>query len=75
MVRDLSLHGAFLCLGHRPRLQSELNVLIEVGGAKNPGGALALRGTVVHREAGPAKEQIGVGVVFIDEAETGRTRD
>lgn len=75
MVQDLSLHGAFLCLGHRPRLQSEVKVVVEMGGDRNPAGALALRATVVHREVGPGKEQTGVGIVFIDEAEAGRTRD
>jgi phosphoribosyl 1,2-cyclic phosphodiesterase len=74
-LRDLSLQGAYLWLQHRPRLQSELTVVLEATGAQNPARVLALRGTVVHRERAPEKNQNGVGIVFIEDSEPGRPRD
>jgi phosphoribosyl 1,2-cyclic phosphodiesterase len=74
-VRDLSLQGAYLCLNNRPRLQSELRVVIEASGDQNRSSLLSLRGTVVHFEPGREKNQNGVGVVFIEEADSGRPRD
>jgi phosphoribosyl 1,2-cyclic phosphodiesterase len=66
VIRDLSLHGAMIYLDHSPKLQSELQVLIENpsngGGAKN----LSLRGTVVRIEPVPEKNQVGVGIVFTE---------
>jgi phosphoribosyl 1,2-cyclic phosphodiesterase len=66
-VRDLSLQGAYLCLKNRPRLQSEVRVIIEASGDKDRSSMLSLRGTVVHCDPGREKSQNGVGVVFIEE--------
>jgi phosphoribosyl 1,2-cyclic phosphodiesterase len=74
-VRDLSLRGAYLFLDNRPRLQSELRVVIEAAGDPNRSSVLSLRGTVVHCDPGREKNQNGVGVVFIEEAEPGFPRD
>jgi len=65
VIRDLSLHGALIYLDHSPKLQSELQVMME-----NPGNGdsqrLALRGYVVRIEPGPEKDQVGVGIVFTE---------
>lgn len=74
-VRDLSLQGAYLCLNSRPRLQSEVHVVIEAAGDQNRSSLLSLRGTVVHFDPGSEKNQNGVGVVFIEDPEPGRPRD
>ena len=74
-MRDLSLQGAYLCLSHRPRLQSELRVVIEAAGDQNRSSVLSLRGTVVHFDPGREKNQNGVGVVFSEELEPGSPRD
>jgi len=75
VVRDLSLQGAYLCLNHRPRLQSELRVVIEAAGDHNRSSMLSLRGTVVHFDPGREKNQNGVGVVFNEEGDPGIPRD
>jgi phosphoribosyl 1,2-cyclic phosphodiesterase len=75
MVRDLSLNGAYLCLSHRPKLQSEVRLLIETSAGQNYRSVMSLRGTVVHRDAGNEKNEIGVGVIFIEETEPGRSHD
>jgi ribonuclease Z len=67
-VRDLSLQGAYLCLNHCPKLQSELHVVIEASDDQKRASALSLRATVVHCEPGREKTQHGVGVVFIEDA-------
>lgn len=74
-VRDLSLLGAYLCLKNRPRLQSEVRVVIEAAGDNNRSSVLTLRGIVVHFELGREKSQNGVGVVFIEDADAGRPHD
>jgi phosphoribosyl 1,2-cyclic phosphodiesterase len=74
-VRDLSLQGAYLCLNSRPRLQSELSVLIDAASEQDRSSLLSLRATVVHCEPGREHSQNGVGVVFIDDAETEMPRD
>jgi phosphoribosyl 1,2-cyclic phosphodiesterase len=74
-VRDISLHGAYICLKGRPRLQSEVRVVVEVAGDKNQSSVLSLRGTVVHCDLGSEKNQNGVGVVFTEDPPPGRTRD
>ncbi len=76
-VRDLSLHGAYLCMSSRPRLQSELSVVIEAAGGPASSSTLSLRASVIHCEHGREKNQNGVGVVFVEEADTDlpRTRD
>src|SRR5579863_563199 len=45
-LRDISMQGAYLCLTNRPRLQSELRVVIEAAGDQNRASALSLRATV-----------------------------
>jgi len=74
-VRDLSLQGAYLVLANRPRLQSELQVMIEAAGDKNRSSLLSLRGTVVHCDPGSEENQTGVGVVFSEEIEPGSQRE
>ena len=75
MLRDLSVHGAYVFLSHKPRLQSELRVLIETSSGQNYRNVMSLRGTVVHCDAGSEKGQGGVGVVFIEEPDPGRPHD
>jgi phosphoribosyl 1,2-cyclic phosphodiesterase len=74
-VRDLSLQGAYLCLKNRPRLQSEVRVVIEASGDKDRASMLSLRGTVVHCDPGRERSQNGVGVVFIEEGDTSFSSD
>ena len=74
-VRDLSLQGAYLVLTSRPRLQSELRVVIEAAADPGRSSLLSLRGTVVHFEPGREHEQNGVGVVFIEDPDSAHTRD
>ena len=74
-LRDLSLQGAYLVLKHRPQLQSEVRVVIEAMDSDNHPSLLSLRGTVVHSEPASEKDKIGVGVVFIEEPESGPLRD
>lgn len=64
-VRDLALQGALISLKHSPRLQSELEVILETPGT---GGVqqMRLRGYVVRLEAGLEKGTTAVGVVFTD---------
>jgi len=64
-VRDLALRGALLSLQHSPRLQSELEVVIEAPGADGA-QEMRLRGYVVRLEAGMEKGTTAVGVVFTD---------
>lgn len=67
VIRDLSLHGALIYLDHSPKLQSELQVLLE-----NPGiegttdGPLRLRGYVVRIEPEADKDRTAVGIVFTE---------
>jgi phosphoribosyl 1,2-cyclic phosphodiesterase len=74
-VRDISIQGAYICLNSRPRLQSELRVLIETNGEPQRSAAISLRANVVHFEDGAEKNQVGVGVVFVEEPEARRSRD
>lgn len=69
IVRDLSLQGAYLCLRNRPKLQSEMRVVIEAAGDKDRASMLSLRGTVIHCDPGREKSENGVGVVFIEEGD------
>jgi phosphoribosyl 1,2-cyclic phosphodiesterase len=64
-VRDLALQGALISLKHSPRLQSELEVVIETPGA-NGVQEMRLRGYVVRLEAAAEKGMTAVGVVFTD---------
>ncbi len=69
-LRDISLQGAYLCLSNRPRLQSELRLVIEAAGDQNRASHLALRATVVHCAPGREENQNGIGVFFIEDAES-----
>jgi phosphoribosyl 1,2-cyclic phosphodiesterase len=64
-VRDLALQGALVSLKHTPRLQSEVEVVMETPA---PGGVkkMSLRGYVVRLEPGTEKGTTAVGVVFTD---------
>jgi phosphoribosyl 1,2-cyclic phosphodiesterase len=64
-VRDLALQGALISLKHSPRLQSELEVIMEAHGAEGV-QQMRLRGYVVRVEAGSEKGTTAVGVVFTD---------
>ena len=72
---DDVLVGAYLSLSNRPALQSELNLVIEANAADNHPSLLSLRGTVVYSEAAPEKYKTGIGVLFVEDEERGRTRD
>lgn len=74
-VRDISLQGAYLALNHLPRLQSELRVVIEAAGDPAHSSSLSLRASVVHCDPGREKNLNGVGVIFIEETESGSPRD
>lgn len=65
MIRDLALQGALISLKHSPRLQSELQVVIETPGADGL-QEMRLRGYVVRIETGTEKGTTAVGVVFTD---------
>ena len=73
-VRDVSVQGAYLCMVNRPRLQSELRVTIDSQDDATRPGALSLRATVTHCES-RNKDQNGVGVFFIEDAEPEPPRD
>jgi phosphoribosyl 1,2-cyclic phosphodiesterase len=75
VVRDITLYGAYLSLTNRPALQSELRLVIEANAADNHPSLLSLRGTVVYSEAAPEKYKTGIGVLFVEDEERGRTRD
>jgi len=64
-VRDLALQGALISLKHSPRLQSELEVVMETAGSSGV-REMRLRGYVVRLEAGTEKGTTSVGVVFTD---------
>jgi phosphoribosyl 1,2-cyclic phosphodiesterase len=64
-VRDLALQGALISLRHSPRLQSELEVVMETPGADGV-QEMRLRGYVVRLEAGIEKGTTAVGVVVTD---------
>jgi ribonuclease Z len=74
-LREVSLQGAYLFLKKRPRLQSELRVVIESAAEPNQPSAISLRATVVHCESLRGKEENGVGVFFIEDTESERPRD
>jgi phosphoribosyl 1,2-cyclic phosphodiesterase len=73
-VRDLSLQGAYLCLNSRPRLQSELRLVIDAN-ENDRSSLLSLRAAVVHCEPGREHNQNGVGVVFVEDSEPEIPRD
>jgi phosphoribosyl 1,2-cyclic phosphodiesterase len=66
VIRDLTLQGALIYLDHSPKLQSELQVLLDnpgIGGSTN--SPLRLRGYVVRIEAAD-KDRTAVGIVFTE---------
>ena len=65
VVRDLSLQGALISLKHSPRLQSELQVIMETPGVDGM-QQMQLRGYVVRIDTESEKGQTAVGVVFTD---------
>ena len=65
VVRDLALQGAMISLAHCPRLQSELQVMMETEGA-NGIRTMKLRGYVVRIDADEKKGHSSVGVVFTE---------
>ena len=65
VVGDLSLQGAMMTLAHVPRLQSELQVVMETQGA-NGIQTMHLRGYVVRIDQSAEKGHTAVGVVFTD---------
>jgi hypothetical protein len=62
-------------LSHRPKLQSELRVVIEAIGEQNRSSVMTLRATVIHCKAGRENNQNGVGVVFIAEVDPAAPSD
>src|SRR5712692_4328359 len=67
VIRDLTLQGALIYLSHSPKLQSELQVMMESPGCEGqPHSSLRLRGYVVRLEPRPEKDQTAVGVVFTE---------
>jgi PilZ domain len=75
LVRDISIQGAYLCLGNRPRLQSELRVVIETSGDAARSAPISLRANVVHFDESRDGSDAGVGVVFVEEPDARRNRD
>jgi phosphoribosyl 1,2-cyclic phosphodiesterase len=65
VVKDLSLQGALISLAHLPRLQSELQVVMETPGADGL-QTMRLRGYVVRIDHSTEKGRSAVGVVFTD---------
>jgi phosphoribosyl 1,2-cyclic phosphodiesterase len=74
-IRDVSVQGAYLCLSSRPRLQSELRVVVAATDDHTGAGSVSLRATVTHCEPGQSKGQNGVGVFFIEDREPEPPRD
>jgi hypothetical protein len=67
VISDLTLHGALIYLDHSPKLQSELQVLLDnpgIDGSSN--SPLRLRGYVVRIEPQEDKERTAVGIVFTE---------
>ena len=73
-LRDISLQGAYLSLNTKPRLQSEMRMLIEALGEQDDANPLSLRATVVHCASTPDKQN-GVGVFFIEDGDSEPPRD
>jgi phosphoribosyl 1,2-cyclic phosphodiesterase len=67
VIRDLSLHGALIYLDHSPKLQSELQVLLDNPGIAGPSdGPIRLRGYVVRIDSETEKDRTAVGIVFTE---------
>ncbi len=65
VVRDLSIQGALILLKHSPRMQSEVQVVMQAPSAEGL-QEMILRGYVVRIEEGAEKGTTAVGVVFTD---------
>ena len=65
VVHDLSVQGALLTLRHSPRLQSEVQVVMEAQGAEGP-QRIPLHGYVVRVDGEMDKGKHAVGVVFTE---------
>jgi phosphoribosyl 1,2-cyclic phosphodiesterase len=65
LVRDLSIQGALISLKHSPRMQSELQVVMQTPSADGIQEML-LRGYVVRIEEGAEMGTTAVGVIFTD---------
>jgi phosphoribosyl 1,2-cyclic phosphodiesterase len=65
VVRDLSIQGALILLKHSPRMQSEVQVVMQAPSAEGM-QEMVLRGYVVRIEEGADKGTTAVGVVFTD---------
>jgi phosphoribosyl 1,2-cyclic phosphodiesterase len=65
LVKDLSIQGALISLKHSPRMQSEVQVVMQAPGT-NGVQQMVLRGYVVRIEEGAEKGTTAVGVVFTD---------
>lgn len=65
IVQDLSIQGALISLKHSPRMQSEVQVVMQAPSTEGPQEML-LRGYVVRIEEGAEKGTTAVGVVFTD---------
>jgi phosphoribosyl 1,2-cyclic phosphodiesterase len=65
LVKDLSIQGALISLHHSPRMQSEVQVVMQAPGADGM-QEMTLRGYVVRIEEGAEKGTTAVGVVFTD---------
>ena len=67
VIRDMSLHGALIYLDHSPKLQSELQVLLDNPGiGEESDGPLRLRGYVVRIDPEAEKDRTAVGIVFTE---------
>ena len=67
VIRDMSLHGALIYLDHSPKLQSELQVLLDNPGiGEESGSPLRLRGYVVRIDPEVEKDRTAVGIVFTE---------
>jgi len=65
VVRDLSIQGALIFLKHSPRMQSEVQVVMQAPSVEGM-QEMILRGYVVRIEEGAEKGTTAVGVVFTD---------
>ena len=52
---------------NRPRLQSELRVVMEAAGEQSRAGLVSLRASVIHCKPGRENAQNGVGILFTTE--------
>ncbi len=72
-IRNVSIHGAYMVLSHRPRLQSEIEMILE-GVDEITGKPFApLKGTVVHHRAAQDGNAHGIGVAFVEESREAKT--